>query len=53
MAELDGHVYNRFQLLCAEGDSFADEGEYPDALKKYWSAWDRSRKRIGPQRNGC
>lgn len=38
--ELDEAVHSRIQDLCAQGDDFAEAGEFPSALKKYWSAWD-------------
>jgi tetratricopeptide (TPR) repeat protein len=40
MAELDDAVQERIQAFCAEGDGLAEEANYPDALKKYWAAWD-------------
>ena len=40
MAVLDDTVYDRIQKLCADGDAFAEEEEYPAALEKYWAAWD-------------
>lgn len=40
MAELDDSTYERIQALCAEGDMLAQKANYPDALKKYWAAWD-------------
>lgn len=40
MAELDDKIHKRIQLLCEEGDAFAEEEEYDDALTKYWEAWD-------------
>ena len=40
MAELDESTHERIQALCAEGDMLAQKANYPDALKKYWAAWD-------------
>ena len=40
MLELEDAVYERIQALCAEGDAFAKEANYSDALKNYWSAFD-------------
>jgi tetratricopeptide (TPR) repeat protein len=40
MAELTDDAHERIQKLSAEGDAFAEAGRYPDALKKYWDAWD-------------
>jgi tetratricopeptide (TPR) repeat protein len=40
MAELDDGVHERIQALCADGDKLAGKGKYPEALKKYWAAWD-------------
>jgi len=38
--ELDDSVHEEVQRLCAEGDERAQAGNYPDALKRYWAAWD-------------
>jgi len=38
--ELDDSVHEEIQRLCAEGDERAQAGHYPDALKRYWAAWD-------------
>ncbi len=40
MATLNDEIHRQIQSLCEEGDSFAEEEEFADALKKYWSAWD-------------
>ena len=41
MPELNDMVHERIKSLCAEGDAFAEAGDYPAALEKYWEAWDR------------
>lgn len=40
MTELLDETLKRIQKLSANGDALAEEGRYPDALKKYWTAWD-------------
>ena len=40
MAKLSSTVHKQIQSLCEAGDDFADEGDYPAALEKYWAAWD-------------
>lgn len=40
MAELEDSVYERIKSLCKTGDDFAGRGDYPSALREYWSAWD-------------
>jgi tetratricopeptide (TPR) repeat protein len=40
MSELDDEVYETIQTLCATADALAESGEYPDALGKYWEAFD-------------
>ena len=40
MLELPEPVYQKIKARCAEGDAFAERGEYPAALEQYWAAWD-------------
>ncbi|HEX2901534.1 MAG TPA: hypothetical protein VHS96_17605 [Bacteroidia bacterium] len=40
MAELSNEVYDEIQSLCETADALADGGEYADALKKYWEAFE-------------
>ena len=40
MPELPDNTHQAIQELSAEGDSLAGDGRYPEALKKYWAAWD-------------
>jgi tetratricopeptide (TPR) repeat protein len=30
----------QIDALCAQGDSLAEQRNYPDALKAYWAAWE-------------
>jgi tetratricopeptide (TPR) repeat protein len=32
--------YMRITQLCEEGDAFAEQEQYAEALEKYWAAWD-------------
>lgn len=38
--ELDDNIYSEIQQLSQAGDNFAENGDYPNALKKYWKAFD-------------
>lgn len=38
--ELAGSIHEQIKALCSEGDSIAEKGDYPGALRKYWEAWD-------------
>src|SRR4051812_14127178 len=40
MAELDDVVYRRLKALCSVGDALAEQARYPEALEKYWAAWN-------------
>lgn len=40
MTELPSNIQERIQKLSADGDALAEVGRHPDALKKYWAAWD-------------
>ena len=40
MTELDDKIHQQICALCEDGDAFAEEEEYADALKQYWAAWD-------------
>ena len=40
MAELKSEVYEEITALCETADALADAGEFADALKKYWEAYD-------------
>ena len=40
MAELSDDIHDRIRVLCEEGDSLAETGDYPAALGRYWAAWD-------------
>jgi hypothetical protein len=40
MAELPDEIGGEVQRLCAEGEDFADEGEFGQALSRYQAAWD-------------
>ncbi|MEN1958552.1 tetratricopeptide repeat protein [Luteimonas sp. MJ204] len=40
MTELDDDIHEQIQALSAEGDEFAEEGEFEPALERYWAAWD-------------
>jgi tetratricopeptide (TPR) repeat protein len=41
MAEqLSDDLNGQIQALCAEGDLLADANSFPEALQKYWAAWE-------------
>lgn len=40
MTTLSEEIHGRIKMLCADGDSFARDADYPTALSKYWAAWD-------------
>jgi tetratricopeptide (TPR) repeat protein len=40
MTELPDETHQQIQRLSAEGDSLAEAARYPDALAKYWAAWE-------------
>ncbi|MCP4902365.1 MAG: tetratricopeptide repeat protein [bacterium] len=40
MAELSTEVHEEICRLCTEGDTFAESGQFPEALTKYWKAFD-------------
>jgi tetratricopeptide (TPR) repeat protein len=40
MAEMNDELYEEIQDLCDTADALAEAGEYPDALTKYWEAYD-------------
>lgn len=40
MAELTNETHEQIQALCAEGDAFAEEARFAEALERYWAAWD-------------
>lgn len=40
MASLSDTTHEQIQQLSAQGDALTEAGHYPDALKKYWAAWD-------------
>lgn len=40
MTELSHDTHERIKKLSADGDALAEAGRYPDALTKYWAAWD-------------
>jgi tetratricopeptide (TPR) repeat protein len=40
MGELNDVLYTQIQGLCRLGDEHAEEGNYPQALNKYWDAFD-------------
>lgn len=40
MTELPEETANEILRLSAEGDDLAEAEEYPQALEKYWEAWD-------------
>jgi hypothetical protein len=33
-------VSKQVGALCAQGDTLAEQQNYPDALKAYWAAWE-------------
>ena len=40
MTELPDETHQQIQRLSADGDSLAEAARYPDALAKYWAAWE-------------
>jgi tetratricopeptide (TPR) repeat protein len=40
MAELSDESYALIKTLCDDGDALAADENYPEALKKYWEAFD-------------
>ena len=40
MAELNDEIYEEIQSLCSTGDALVDAGDFADALRKYWEAYD-------------
>jgi tetratricopeptide (TPR) repeat protein len=40
MTELPDEIHKQIQRLSAEADKLAKAARYPDALAKYWAAWD-------------
>lgn len=40
MAELNDEIYEEIQELCEKGDALMDAGDFPDALSRYWEAYD-------------
>jgi hypothetical protein len=40
MLELSADVNSEVQRLCAVGDACANKGQFGEALRSYWSAWD-------------
>lgn len=40
MAELSDKVYEEIETLCEKADALSDGGEYADAIRKYWEAYD-------------
>jgi len=40
MPELPNDTHEAIQRLSADGDALAEGGRYPEALKKYWAAWE-------------
>lgn len=40
MKTLDDKLYERIEVLSAEGDELAEEGNFDAALEHYWKAWD-------------
>lgn len=40
MTELDPSLHDQMKNYCEEGDTLAEEGDYPAAIKKYWRAFD-------------
>jgi tetratricopeptide (TPR) repeat protein len=37
---LSDELHDEIKRLCASGDELAEAGHYPEALDKYWAAWD-------------
>lgn len=40
MNELDENTYEEIQTLTQNGDAFAEDGNYAEALNEYWKAFD-------------
>ena len=40
MKELDEKIHSEIQRLSQSGDSFAEKGNYANALSEYWKAFD-------------
>ncbi|MFN6111273.1 MAG: tetratricopeptide repeat protein [Planctomycetota bacterium] len=40
MTTLCKETHGRIKALCADGDLFAEDGDYPTALSQYLAAWD-------------
>ena len=40
MAELPDTIHQQIKDHCSDGDLFAEGGNYGEALKLYWKAWD-------------
>lgn len=40
MDEIDDKTHKKITSLSKKGDSLAEKGNYPDALSKYWEAFD-------------
>ena len=40
MTELDSHLHIRISRFCEIGDTFAAQGEYPQAIEAYQYAWN-------------
>jgi tetratricopeptide (TPR) repeat protein len=38
--KLSDDIHEKIEQLSASGDELAEEGRYPEALDKYWAAWD-------------
>jgi tetratricopeptide (TPR) repeat protein len=38
--KLSDELHEEIKRLCASGDDLVEAGHYPDALEKYWAAWD-------------
>ena len=37
---LSAKVSRQVDELCAAGDEFAEKDDYPQAIERYWAAWD-------------
>ncbi len=40
MGALSDADYAKIKAYCAQGDNLADNEQYPEALEKYWAAYD-------------
>ena len=40
MGALSDADYAKIKAYCAQGDNLADNEQYPEALEKYWAAFD-------------